>query len=239
MTKNPLVDTLLVDVYTDDIPNFYLIGIGLLTCCISFWIILRFLVRNSISISLSRSLLSHKVKGEKMPFDSKNSIPLQPIHHKFNIAFWQATSYSILFVYGVWVMHQESWIYDYEKYVLPVTFVSWKLALYYHLTISHYLYSTYLLIFVDHRLKDFFQMVIHHMITLFLTMGSYYGISRSHIGVIIMLLHDASDPFLHVAKMAKYAKKDDLANISFGIFAIVFLITRCVLYPFFVVFPLL
>jgi hypothetical protein len=161
-------------------------------------------------------------------------------HQKFQVAFWQATAYSVLFIYGCWTLNQErDWLSDYAHYACKVTNVSWKVALYYHLTISYYIYALYLLIFVDHRLKDFAQMVVHHLITLFLTLGSYYWIFRIHIGIIVMILHDMADPYLHIAKMFKYSKSDTGANIFFSVFALVFIASRCVIYPIFVIHPLL
>jgi hypothetical protein len=231
--QNHIVDGLLVDVDATDVPRFYFLGAGLLVSCLVFWICFRALLRSFVSIPFS-----HWVLGKPKKFKSTVKQNVSE-HSKFQVAFWQTAGYTILFSYGIWtLLHEKDWVVDYEKYVLPVTKISWIISLYYQLTISYYLYSSYLLIFVDHRMKDFTQMLFHHLVTLFLTFGSYYAIIRSHIGIIIMILHDASDPFLHIAKMFKYANKDNVATFFFSIFALIFLATRCILYPFFVVFPL-
>ena len=95
---------------------------------------------------------------------------------KFNIAFWKAVNYGCLFLYGVYFcffLEKDAWIYDYERFVIPLRFYSWPIAIYYHLSLAHYLYGLICLL-VEPKLKDFAQMVVHHFVTLGLEFGSYY-----------------------------------------------------------------
>ncbi|KAG0473445.1 hypothetical protein HPP92_015302 [Vanilla planifolia] len=55
------------------------------------------------------------------------------------------------------------------------------------------------------------------------------------IGTVILALHDTSDVFLEAAKVFKYAEKEMLASISFGCFAVSWLILRLVFFPFWII----
>lgn len=50
-----------------------------------------------------------------------------------------------------------------------------------------------------------------------------------------MLIHDISDIFLEGAKLARYAKRDDVALWLFGAFAASWVVLRVVIYPYMVV----
>jgi ceramide synthetase len=47
----------------------------------------------------------------------------------------------------------------------------------------------------------------------------------------VLLVHDIADPFLEIAKMAKYANFSRLCWVLFAIFSIMFLATRLWIYP--------
>merc|ERR1712176_905974 len=89
---------------------------------------------------------------------------------------------------------------------------------------------------IEKKRKDFLQMVLHHLTTVFVIGISYiYGWNR--IGVVVMLLLDPGDVPLHAAKMCKYmhdATKSSFwlfcANRLFEGFAIVFFITRVIMF---------
>jgi sphingoid base N-palmitoyltransferase len=59
-----------------------------------------------------------------------------------------------------------------------------------------------------------------------------------HVGVPVMLLHDASDPFMEAAKAALYCNYQNLANIFFVIFSCTFMLTRDFIYPICIIAPL-
>ncbi|KAJ3064263.1 Ceramide synthase 3 [Podochytrium sp. JEL0797] len=81
-------------------------------------------------------------------------------------------------------------------------------------------------------------MVAHHVATVIVMLMSYVmGFTRA--GVVVLLLHDFSDPIMELAKCCLYAGQKVLADVFFGIFAITFLITRNYMYPVLIVIPLL
>lgn len=73
-------------------------------------------------------------------------------------------------------------------------------------------------------------MCVHHHVTILLLTIAYVA-NMTRTGTVILLLHDAADIFLELAKMANYAKWQKLCNIIFLMFAVVFIVTRLVIYP--------
>jgi hypothetical protein len=53
-----------------------------------------------------------------------------------------------------------------------------------------------------------------------------------------MLLHDASDPVMELAKISLYCGKTFLANLFFVLFSMLFITTRDFIYPICVISPL-
>ncbi|KAK4308575.1 hypothetical protein Pmani_019730 [Petrolisthes manimaculis] len=81
----------------------------------------------------------------------------------------------------------------------------------------------------DGRIK----MLLHHLTTVFLMSFSWVcNFVRG--GTLVLLVHELADVLLMVAKMCYYAKKMFFANIIFGVFLLVWVITRCGFYPFWV-----
>ena len=55
------------------------------------------------------------------------------------------------------------------------------------------------------------------------------------IGSVVLALHDASDVFMEAAKIFKYAENELGASVLFGFFAISWLLTRLIFFPFWVI----
>jgi ceramide synthetase len=55
------------------------------------------------------------------------------------------------------------------------------------------------------------------------------------IGTVILLIHEVSDPFMEIAKMFFYLNYKQAADIFFALFAIVFIITRNLIFPYYVI----
>ena len=99
-------------------------------------------------------------------------------------------------------------------------------------------------------------MLVHHIATIVLLTGCYL-INLMEIGVLIALVHDLSDvplevglslehvsynciPHTHthtlqLAKLLNYAAYDTLAYVFFGVFSVVFAVTRLVIFPFWLI----
>lgn len=96
-----------------------------------------------------------------------------------------------------------------------------SLAFYWSLTLSQ---------FVDNKRKDFWQMFVHHVLTLMLISLSWVcNIHR--VGSLILLVHDCADVLVEAAKSLKYAKLQKACDIMFGLFTLAWIVTRLMMFP--------
>uniref|UniRef100_A0AAQ5X8E6 Homeobox domain-containing protein n=1 Tax=Amphiprion ocellaris TaxID=80972 RepID=A0AAQ5X8E6_AMPOC len=137
---------------------------------------------------------------------------------KFCEASWRFVFYVVAFTAGLGSLINVS--------TLPVSEAHYW---YYVLEMSFYL-SLLLCVSVDVKRKDFKEQVIHHIATLFLIGFSYCG-NYVRVGTLVMLVHDSSDFLLESAKMFHYAVWTRTCDSLFIVFALVFLVTRLVVFP--------
>merc|ERR1711935_602063 len=85
------------------------------------------------------------------------------------------------------------------------------------------------------RKSDFHIMACHHVLTMILV-GFSAVIGHTRIGVLVMFLHDLSDTLLHGSKILHYSLEGShwhiMCDVSFATFALVFFVTRLMLYPY-------
>ena len=82
---------------------------------------------------------------------------------------------------------------------------SQNVSLFYIVQLSIWIVTCFSHRFVEARHKDYYQMYIHHIVTIGLMAGSWmFGYMR--IGVLVLIIHDASDVPLDLMKMANYLK---------------------------------
>ena len=82
----------------------------------------------------------------------------------------------------------------------------------------------------DVKRKDFNQQIVHHCATLFLIVFSFVA-NYVRMGTLVMALHDVSDIFLEITKCFMYAKWK-IADTLFTVFAVVFIVSRVIIYPY-------
>lgn len=82
----------------------------------------------------------------------------------------------------------------------------------------------------DNKRKDFWQMFVHHILTLTL-IGLSWVCNLHRVGSLVLLVHDCADIFLEGAKSLKYANLQKACDIVFAIFTVTWFITRLMLYP--------
>uniref|UniRef100_A0A3Q2UM55 Ceramide synthase 3 n=1 Tax=Fundulus heteroclitus TaxID=8078 RepID=A0A3Q2UM55_FUNHE len=83
----------------------------------------------------------------------------------------------------------------------------------------------------DVKRKDFKEQIIHHLATLILLSFSWCA-NFIRVGTLVMLVHDASDVLLESAKLFNYAKWEKTSQGLFVVFAVVFMVTRLIIFPF-------
>uniref|UniRef100_A0A8C9RU08 Ceramide synthase 3a n=1 Tax=Scleropages formosus TaxID=113540 RepID=A0A8C9RU08_SCLFO len=104
---------------------------------------------------------------------------------------------------------------------------------YYILEMSFYVSLLFSITF-DVKRKDFKEQIIHHLATLTLLAFSWC-VNYIRIGSLVMITHDASDVLLESAKLFNYAKWETTCNSIFVVFAIVFMVTRLIIFPFWLI----
>ncbi|CAB4016055.1 ceramide synthase 5, partial [Paramuricea clavata] len=112
-------------------------------------------------------------------------------------------------------------------------------GIYYYYIIELSFYTSLLLSqFADVKRKDFWIQTIHHVVTISLLVFSY-TCNFVRVGAVILLVHDVSDVILEGGKVSKYlcsvVNIQKLCDVIFGVFAVVFFISRLVIFPWWII----
>lgn len=78
--------------------------------------------------------------------------------------------------------------------------------------------------------REKFVILFHHLISLVLIAFSF-STGEHRAGSMIFLIHDVSIPILEGSKIARSIGWDDFSDLLYTIFALVFLITRLIVFP--------
>ncbi|RXN20563.1 ceramide synthase 2-like protein [Labeo rohita] len=137
---------------------------------------------------------------------------------KFREASWRMVFYLVAFIGGIIALYDSMLESQYWYYIVEMSF---------------YL-SLVLRITFDVKRKDFKEQIIHHWATLTLLAFSWCG-NYIRVGTLVMLVHDSSDILLESAKIFNYAKWERTCNGIFVVFAVVFIATRIIIFPFWII----
>ncbi|KAL5007542.1 hypothetical protein ScPMuIL_016348 [Solemya velum] len=156
---------------------------------------------------------------------------------KFTESGWRFVMYFCLFNYGLLVLFDKDyfWNGDYCWLGYPHQHVSDGVFWYYMLELGCY-WSLLFSQFLDVQRKDFYEMFIHHIATLTLMLFSWSG-NFVRIGSLVLVVHDAADWWMESAKMAKYLNFSFLCNVLFGMFLVVWFVSRLVIFPYKIIRP--
>ncbi|CAL8396934.1 ceramide synthase 2 [Gadus morhua] len=154
---------------------------------------------------------------------------------KFQEASWRFTFYLIAFFAGLWALIDKPWFWDMKEMwtgfpkmpLLPSQY--W----YYMLELGFYV-SLVLSVATDVKRKDFKEQIVHHVATILLISFSWL-VNYIRAGTLIMLVHDTSDSLMESAKIFNYAGWRRTCNFFFTMFAAVFIVTRLVILPFWII----
>ncbi|XP_068012467.1 ceramide synthase 4-like [Melanerpes formicivorus] len=150
---------------------------------------------------------------------------------KFCESSWRFTFYLISFFSGLALLYDKPWVWDHNLCWLryPQQPLQPALGWFYLLELSFYCSLVATLPF-DVKRKDFKEQIIHHIATITLISVSYCA-NLLRFGAMVMLLHDASDYILELAKVLHYLRWRRLCDAAFVAFALVFISSRLVLFP--------
>ena len=98
---------------------------------------------------------------------------------------------------------------------------------------AFYIGASIVVLFFSHARanhKDKLIMLMHHFVTIILLVVSYAS-GQHRIGSVVLILHDVSDIFLEGAKLCRYKGFEGITNYAFGTFALVFFVSRLIVFP--------
>uniref|UniRef100_A0A336MAZ5 CSON008488 protein n=2 Tax=Culicoides sonorensis TaxID=179676 RepID=A0A336MAZ5_CULSO len=139
--------------------------------------------------------------------------------------------YTYSFIFGIVVLWDKPWLWNIKEcwYSYPHQSISNDIWWYYMISMAFY-WSLTASQFFDVRRKDFWQMFIHHIITIALIAFSWVC-NLHRVGSLVLVVHDCADIFLEAAKLTKYAQYQKVCDTIFAIFIVVWLVTRLGMYP--------
>jgi hypothetical protein len=154
-------------------------------------------------------------------------------YQKFLENAWYSVYYPLSAFTALSVIYGNPWFWDFRvaiDYSIVHVEPNRLLDYVYLLQIGYYIQLLINLVFVDEKLDDFYEMLIHHNATLILVGFSYVALFH-RIGSLIFFLHDLSDICLYIGKMAHNAAWEKTASIVFPLFILSFFVTRIVYFP--------
>ncbi|KAL6478844.1 hypothetical protein MHYP_G00122770 [Metynnis hypsauchen] len=154
---------------------------------------------------------------------------------KFREASWRFVFYLCAFLGGLLALHDKPWFYDLREVWAGFPKQTLLDSQYWYYMIEMSFYGSLLFsVAVDVKRKDFKEQLMHHWATLTLLSFSWCA-NYIRIGTLVMLVHDASDVLLESGKMFNYARWERTCNTIFVLFTIVFMVTRLVIFPFWLI----
>ncbi|XP_072405095.1 ceramide synthase 2-like [Chiloscyllium punctatum] len=168
-------------------------------------------------------------------FRRRRNLERPSVLKKFREACWRFTFYLLAFTAGMTVVVDKPWFYDLRETWkgFPIQTMLPSQYWYYMIELGFY-WSLLFSVAFDVKRKDFREQIIHHVATIILISFSWCT-NYIRAGTLVMAVHDASDYFLESAKMFNYAGWKKTCNCLFILFAIAFILTRLVIFPFWII----
>uniref|UniRef100_A0AC35TS23 TLC domain-containing protein n=1 Tax=Rhabditophanes sp. KR3021 TaxID=114890 RepID=A0AC35TS23_9BILA len=150
---------------------------------------------------------------------------------------WRFSYFSFAVGLGYWAINDSEHLYDIIQCWTnwPYQHINDKVWTYYMIEIGFYWALLFSQIFFDIKRSDFWQMILHHGITIFLLFISF-SINFVRVGTLVLISHDFTDIFIEFAKLIRYAGWNTTLEYFFVIFMIVWIGTRLVYYPFWIIY---
>ncbi|XP_060575419.1 ceramide synthase 5-like [Ruditapes philippinarum] len=151
---------------------------------------------------------------------------------RFTESSWHLLVRGSSFMIGLLFLWNKEWFWE-TKYAWidwPNHHVSRDIYCYFIFELSIYWHLIFNLL-MDFKRKDFWLSAIHHFCTIVLM---YFGwvLNFVRIGSLVLLVHDASDPWVDLGKLLVYSKRKRASEIIFVIFIFVWMSTKDGIYPF-------
>ncbi|KAF2730156.1 longevity assurance proteins LAG1/LAC1 [Polyplosphaeria fusca] len=150
---------------------------------------------------------------------------------RFSEQGWLAIYYTLSFGAGMYLWTTSKyWLNLRELWTdFPDTAMSASMKRYYLIQYAFWIQQI-LVINIEKRRKDYWQMLTHHLITCALIFTSY-GFYMTRVGNAILCLMDFADIILSTAKVLRYLAYQTACDVAFGIFIAAWFITRHIFFP--------
>lgn len=153
---------------------------------------------------------------------------------RFRECSWHLLFYSTSVFYTLYILWDKPWLWN-TRYCWdgwPKLTVTNEVFILYLVELGFY-WSLVFTLLTDHARKDFWEMTVHHIVTILLIYFSWAA-NFVRIGTLVLLVHDVADTWMASAKMAKYSRHQTLCEFLFAIFMVVWTVSRLYAYPFWV-----
>lgn len=147
---------------------------------------------------------------------------------KYRIAIYKLIYGLISVAVGIYVLHGEKWILKLD-FTPNLKEIPLKFRVHYILEACFYVNELFTMAFEPAK-TDLVQMALHHITTLLLMYLSYVP-KYIKFGILLIPLHNVTDPMLEFCKVCNYLKDDLCANIGLFVFTTAFIVLRLLIYP--------
>lgn len=149
---------------------------------------------------------------------------------RFSEQGWMVVYYTVSWVLGLYIYFKSDYFFD-----LRGIWTHWPsrevdgLMKFYILAQSGIWVQQIVVLNIEERRKDHWQMLAHHFITCGLLFSCYtYG--HTPVGHVILVVMDVTDIFLSLAKCLKYAGFTTICDVTFGVFMLSWVVFRHIFY---------
>ncbi|UIZ28626.1 hypothetical protein KXD40_009233 [Peronospora effusa] len=176
-------------------------------------------IRPIVQYMLRKGWLTHEKKG------------------KMRESLYKNAAVGVFHIFGLYVGWNETWFLNKEEYFKGFPYVaSEELRWYYMIYLCFWLQSIDFMLNITSKYytikrKDNAEMLVHHFATISLMVFSYY-FDLTKMGLSVLMIHDVNDLLLETAKVFVYLQWETVANVFFGLFALVWFFLRWFFYSY-------
>ncbi|VDN60480.1 unnamed protein product [Dracunculus medinensis] len=146
---------------------------------------------------------------------------------------WRFLFYSCIWLAGLFILWNEPQMRDVAECWRnwPHHPISESVWWYYIIETSFYCALLFSSLAFDIKRDDFWQMTLHHTITIILLFMSF-TMNMVRAGTLVLFCHDLADIFIELGKLFRYAGWETALLIDFIVFFFLWVLTRLIYYPF-------
>ncbi|KAG2382746.1 hypothetical protein C9374_005326 [Naegleria lovaniensis] len=213
------------------------------SCIVLFAALVLFLLRFALNKSSLKNFLCQYLSASSLARLKTSANPetfMKKLQQRVMENVWFSLYYSASAIFGIIILYDAPWFWDLSHLVMgyPEEQTGYEISsfarLYLLLGAAFYFQALFSLLFIDERMKDFVEMLIHHIVTIVLIVWcviSYYH----RIGTLVLLLHDVVDVFLYIAKTLNHLKFERTCETVFVGFVLSFFVLRLIYLPYLII----